>query len=765
MSDSRHRPLFSRRLPASTVLLAMLAPAAAAMSAMDEQELSAVNGQEGLRAVLATPAMTATSVQVRADAGNATAVGGIQADGLTLYPFGGPATLGGTYTLDVGAGSQAALPAIAWLATINRFRLGGSYSGVPTPGNGGFVARASGDPARSFGSWTLVSDLQFELVGTPFYGIPDATTRLLLALNDATLLYQQNWYYHANIALSDLDFAWDMAAGTVDVDTTGLRIAGDTEFRIGFDLLYKFHPDQDMSTVTANDRSLFAFGWNGTLYDSLIYLRSGGVWNTAADAGTGATFAALPTAGRTAGVNVGMRWNYKQNPATNLPGANDFRWRIGHAAGDREYLEFGDWRNLEQATGTVAGRYGFDFPLIVIDALDAGSATNAGGSLCWGNTMTGAACSGGGGNLLTLRAGTVEGYAAAVNRSGGATVMQLIRNGNLLAWSNAVKVGAVNKPALDTNYQWGLIYTLANINSNVYLYPGGSESDVAGGSRSSGVVGDVLFMTQSFGTWPPDNATNSTRWSHGSHFMIADTAAQQGIGLLGASFLVAADDLRLWLKNTWNGQASPYNWEGGVDLFSPRTRAHMRALFGGARLPRGHDLVRGANIDMNFEGVWNFRLSPPPTGADLVAYSAAIRFRCGTTAPFGCRDNAFADATGSTIASGSGSYISIEEPGRAGVDLRFADMSGDVAWDQGVMQLRAADETGTGKPDLTLSNKLLLGASAAARMGDAATGVGLGNGGAAGRAFTSNVQFGGNHVLSWAIPAASMHASFVLMPK
>lgn len=754
-------------------LLLLLLPAlAVGMQPLSEEQLSGVDGQDGLRYVLGGSSVSATRWEARADTAVAAQAGGVMADGLTLFPFGGPSALAGSLTIDAGANTQAAtVPALAWVARLERFRLGGNYSGASSTHNG-FNARLTGDVTRSFGVWTLVSDMDYRLIGQPVYGNP-ATTRLYLGLTGANLLYRQHGWSNANLALSSLNFEWDVQAGTVDIDANGLRIAGDTEYRIAFDLRYKFHSDQDMSTVTANDRPLFAFGWQGTLYDTLLYLRGGGVWNTALDAGTTASFASLP-ASRTGGINTGLRWNYKQDPATNVAGSNDFRWRIGHASGDREFLEFGNWRNLERASGVVPGRYGFDFPLIVIDALDAGSATNAGGSLCWGNSMTGAACSAGGGTLLTLRAGTVEGYAAAVNRSGGATAMHLIRNGNLLAWSNAVRVGAVNKPALDTNQAWGLIYTFANINSNVYFYPGGSESDTAGGSRNSGVVGDVRFMTQSFGDWvitplctttPADPSCNTTRWSQGSHFMLADTAAQQGVGLLGASYLVAADDLRLWLKNTTNGQASPANWEGGVDLFSPRTRAQLRALFGGARLPNGHNLVRGANVDFNFEGLWNFRLSPPPTGQDLVAYSVAMRFRCGNTTAFGCAGNAFAGSTGATVASGSGSYIAIEEPGRAGVALRFADISGDVAWDQGVLQLRAADETGVGKADLTLSNKLLLGASAATRMGDAATGVGLGVGGAAGRTVTTNVNFGNNHVLSWAVPAASMHASFVVMPK
>ncbi|MFZ5699358.1 MAG: hypothetical protein ACOY9J_11695, partial [Pseudomonadota bacterium] len=547
-------------------------------------------------------------------------------------------------------------------------------------------------------------------------------------------------------------------------------------------------------------------GWGGVLYDSLLYLRGGGIWDTATDAGTtvafngaGTALVSMPTTGRTEGINVGMRWNYR-NPSTPLV-AGDFRWSIGHVTGDREYVEFSDWRNLEQASGPVANRYGFDFPLLVIDTLSAGSATNAGGSLCWGNTMTGAACSAGGGSLLSMRAGSVTGYSVDVNRTGAATAVHLIRNGNLFAWAHSVQlyrypVGDPS-PTLEVDNNTALVYTLANINSNLYFYPGGSESDSTAGSRDQGVLVDVLFMTQTFGTWQnnyePGPYTDTQRWSHGSHFMLADTDAEMGIGLLGSSFLFAADDLRIWLKNTSAGQTSPANWGGGIDLFSPRTRTHMVSLFSGARLPNGHDLIRGLHVDFNFEGLWNFRLSPPPTRTsevqDFLAYSAAIRFRCGQTITrFGCTGNNFADAAGSTIASvavaspldgqpyGNGSYMSLAEPASPAADFRVGDMSGDIAWTEGTLQVRSVNDTSAdnapnspadvaGKPEVVLANKILVGASAAARMTDASLGAGLGAGGAAGRTLTANVYFAGSRVLSWAIPAASVYASFSILPQ
>lgn len=799
------RPLLKRS--AMALVVAGLPVTCFALDSLSEDELSGVNGQSGITYEMKAPSISATEWRFDVDAG------GIKGAPLAMTPNGNSSLLA-SLLLDVGSiASPGTSPAISIVYHLDRFRLGGA-TGT------GWTSSLSGDTTRSFGEWALVTDMDYSLVGQPMLVSP-GTSNLKLALNDAALFYRQN-SGHATLTMDNLNFLWDMQGGAVNIDTGGLRLSGDPTFRIGFDVFYKNNADQNMTNTTANDRPGIRFSWGGKLYDSLLYARSGGVWNTATDQGTTVAFNAAGTAltgmptGQTQGVNLGMRWNYR-----NASGTNDFLWGVGHITGDQEYLEFGDWKNLEQATGAVPGRYGFDIPLLVIDALNAGSATNAGGTLCWGNTMTTNACSAGGGSLVGLTAGTVQGYSSEVNRTGGALYMQLIRNGNLLAWSNSVRVKrnptaptyedgpGFGGNALATNgsscatspgnsgcgYSWGLVATLANINANIYLYPGGSETTGVG-NRNQGALGDILFMSQSFGVWEQNNRTTSggtcqangtgcvdtQRWSQGTHLMVADTAAQMGIGILGASILLAADDLRLWLKDTTT-DTSPGNLVGGVDLFSPRVRYNLKGLFGGARLPNGHDLIRVANIDMNLEGLLNFRISPPPTDVqsgktaesnDYLAYSGAMRLRCGGVTAFGCTDNAFADSAGSSTASGSGSYISIEEPGKPGVDLRFADLSGDLAITEGVLQLRSAPDTAadaapnsgnkfsTARADLTIANKILMGASASSRLTDGTSGAGVGNGGAAGRALTGNVRFGGNDIMSMAIPAASAYYSLTI---
>lgn len=820
-----------RAVSLATGLLALIPGiVVASMQMLSEDEMSTVNGQDGLEAFISSPGIGLAALRVDSDNTAAPALwtspctgpatcGGMWASGLQIAPVGGPTAVTGYVKLDTGASGNASIPWLSYDLHIDPLRVGGTVA------NTGFSSGVVGSSTRSFGQFALVTPLDFRWVGQPFYGVPQGNVNLLLQVSNARLFYRQNGPAHANLTLNNLNFLWRSPTGVADIQAAGFRLADTAStLNLDFDLLYKYNADQDMTTVTANDRPLMRFSWGGTLYDSTLYMRGGGIWNTAVDQATNVAFnvagdatSNLP-AGSSQGVSIGMRWNYRSS-ATPLV-AGDFIVGFGHASGDREYAQFGDWKNLEQATGVIPDRYGFDFPLLVIDNVAAGDATNAGGSLCWGNAMTGAACNAdidgnldgdftdvqvdNRGALLTLRAGTVEGYPAPLASTATPTMMMAIRNGNLLAWSNQVR--ALRNPSvLEGDYQWGLIYTLPNINANVYLYPGGSESDTAGGSRNQGILLDVLLMTQSFGAWQSNflttsggtcnaatgaGCTNTTRWSNGAHFLIADTGAQMGIGFTGSSILMALDDLRLWLKNTAAGEVAPANWDGGIDLFSPRTRINARGMFSGARLPRGIDFVRGLFFDINVEGLLNLRLSPPPSNVvagksaesnDFIAYSAAARLRCGADAGviynFGCTGNTFTDAAGSTVRSGLGSYLSIEEPGFPGVDLRFGDLNGDLAITEGALQLRSAADTDLdtapntpvnsagARPELVLAHKILIGASAADRLTDGVTGVGVGVGGVAGRALTTNLSFGGNHILSIAIPAASMYSALTLLPQ
>ena len=356
-----------------------------------------------------------------------------------------------------------------------------------------------------------------------------------------------------------------------------------------------------------------------------------------------------------------------------------------------------------------------------------------------------------------------------MNRSNAGALLYLIRDGNLLAYSNQVTVSASGPDGIlgtgddvmaPETYNWGLIYTLANINSNIALYPGGSESDVGGGSRNQGMMADILLTTQTL-----SSGVQGYNWENGTHFMIADTCdsvsagcpngeVNMGIGYLGANFLLAADDTRIWLKNTWAGTASPNNWQGGIDLTSPRARLQLSGLLGGVRLPRGNQRVDIASVDMNLEGLINFRLSPPPDGENFLAYSGAVRLYD------------MADTASSNLVSGTGSYWSIAEPGRPEIDLRFANMTGDFALDQGRLEIIARDELGPGtEPMLVLEQRLLVGMSAADRITDSVSGMTLPGGWAAGQPLRSDIYLGDKRMGQMIIPAANLGGSIALMPQ
>lgn len=713
-----------------------------AIESLTDQDMSDVSGQSGLTSYINSPSLSATSWALDSDVGTASQQGSLLARNISMTPV-GASRLNFSTVVDIG--SDASTSAVYVSSHLDKARLD--------------IGRVElgGVTTKSLGEWALVSPVDFTLLNTTGLFSNSTATKLYLALSNADFFYRQAWAYHANLTMHNINFIWDMPAGTVAIDSTGLKVAGNVDFQLNFDLMYKFNPDQDLATVTANDKPMLRFGWQGKLWDSEVRIRSGGVWTGSEVSGV------IDQSTKTQGINLGLRWNYKQNPATNAVGTNDFRWQVGRAGGNHTLLEFGDWRNLEMSSGPVAGRYGFNFPSITLDMVPAGS-TGPGG-LCWGASTNGSGCSGVVATnsilqpkLLSFAVGQIANYNTDVNTTTAPALLYLIRDGNLLAYSNKVTVSADS--VTSDSYNWGLIYTLGNINSNISMYAGGNESDVAGGSRTTGIMADVLLMTQSF-AGSGVGVAQGYNWENGTHFLIADTCTtvstacpggnvNMGIGILGASFLLAADDMRIWLKNTWAGTAGSNAYDGGVDLLSPRARMELKGIFGGAKLPGGSAVIRVANIDLNLEGLINFRLSPPPDGSNYLAYSAALRV--GT----------LTDVAGSTLASGKGSFFSIAEPGRVDADLRFANLSGDMALTNGRLEVLSKSETSDAKSHLEISNTVLLGYSASARMTDAVSGSALPTGN---QVVYSDIQFGGNTLAKMVIPSGTLKSTIALMPK
>ncbi len=702
------------------VILITLPVFSFALEPMSEGELSNVQGRDGVTVGLNTNSLSAQQLSLRIDTPTEEQSEGLYLNNLQLTKIGTGDNLF-TTKIDVGSDSDGPLLSIDSHLDTSRF----SFSSMTLT-----------DPTRSFGEWVMVGGMDFRLINRGLFFTDDTNkpASLYFALTDAKWFYRQNWYYHANITFDNLDFVWDMPEASIGVTNDGLRLYGDVNYLLNFDLLYKFHPDQDMTTVTANDKRMLNFGWEGTLYDTELQVRGGGIWDGSEVAG------AYDTSARTQGLNFGVSWNYKKSQGDAVK-STDLRWQIGQGGGEQVLLEFGDWRNLQDTSGNRAP-LGFDFRNITLDVVTAG---NGPGGLCWGEGTHGSGC---GGKMLHFDTGLINSYSNIVNRTDGGALMAAIRDGNLLAYSNQVTVSS-NTMAPET-YDWGLIYTLANIDANIAMYPGGSGSHITADSENQGFILDFLLMSQTL----DGSGNQGNNWAKGTHFMIADTdpSVNMGIGMLNANFLLAADDMRLWIKNSGTVDSAAYG--AGIDLLSPRVRMQLSAELAGVSLPRGDDKVGIADVDLNLEGLVNFRLSPPPDGENFLAYSAAIRLY------------SMSDTADSTLVSGQGSFWSIAEPGRPEVELRLANIQGDLAIVDSKLELYERNHGGNGEsPQLEISNKIVFGGSAVQRLQDGTSGLASVPGGALGQEVKSDIYFGSDRLGQLVIPNGSIRTTIGLLPQ
>ena len=693
--------------------------------------MAGISGRDGLRVALDGAAISAVQWRLEADAGTADA-GTLRADGLSLSRLADTVPSPHWYEMSIDVGSDGSNPYILFASRLANSRFVMQGMGVGT------------DP-RSFGGWALQGDMEFRLGNRGVFNSTEGSNAALyLALNNARFFYQQNWHYHANLTMDNLSFLWDMPDGVVAADASGLRIAGDVNYKLEFDWLYKFHPDQDLTNVTVNDRPLMHTGWHGMLYDAEFRVSSGGLWRGSEVGGS------YDTGDRSEGLNLDVSWNYRKSQSDPYRPATDMRWVFGKAYGNQMRLEFSDWKNLEDSFGNPVAR-GFHFP-ITLDVIPGGGTAPLG--LCWGGNLHGSGCQG---TLLSLQTGTVSGYNLDANRSNADAYVLSMRDGNLLSYAGRVLVDP--QGSSPQSYNWGLVYTLANINANLALYPGGSESDVGSGSRDQGVIADILLMSQS-----SRDASGDFIWHEGAHFLIVDTCevargcardVNMGVGFVGADFLLAADDTRIWLKNTWAGEGFPNNYQGGIDLFSPRARMQLKGELAIVRVPDGGDYTPFAGSSLNLEGALNVRISPPPTGENYLAYS------------LGARLGAVTDGVDATIAGGQGAFYSIYEPGRPEVAFSLMNIRGDYSIEAGRLSLYAAGETrpdgsAPDYPELALSQVLKTSSSASSRLADAALGTATFSD--AGRVMRADIFFGNDRLGELVIPGATFKSHISIMP-
>lgn len=832
-----------------------------ALTAMSDDSLSQVAGQDGLTVVLESPQLTAQSIEWTTDVGGFDPGGGndpsfeasLQLDGVsarTVDSVGNltPATPV-TFTSTLDTGQIAGEPALAFHLDLNRTRLQVDNM------------RVSSQPAvvdRSFGKWALDAPLSLDIRNQGLFqmapydvGTGRTTGKAYVrgevgrshpvtgeVLETANLFYRQAWHAHSYMTMHDFHALWEMPEGTLGIDQDGIvwrtgwggnwdalpasRTLNDSDLinlALDFEYLYKMPVHYNGGAgedfiVTSNDRGLMHFGWLGSIKDAEVRWRPGGNWY------------GYDLDNKSGGLNLSASWDYVNHAdaiALGGPIDREFRWQLGEtsdvcpggvcAPGDdksrinfelRDWVFWGTRTSADNLNGTYDYGNGLHtkpaashFPLIAFDVIN-GSGQGVGG-VCWGYAYNQGGCPNGG-SFINVQPGNIgPAYATAIQHNsatGGGTAGGLaiqVRDGQIQGYSRLIRLLERDASGMvtETDFDWGLIYSLANVDGSFYLYPGGHTGDTGNGSLDSGVIADITLMSQTFDENDP--LYTGFNWEHGTHLLIADTNMDtglgkgatrnaQGIGFLSTSFLLAANDTRIMVKNHWN--ANDY-YEGGLDFTSPASRFNYKATFGGGVLPddngnygNGPRIVQGALIDLNLEGAVNLRFSPARpddtwnpaqyTGEyndsrNFLGYSGALRLG---SLP------ATMEGVGGEFGSGQyGTYLVMAEPGRPDVAWRFANVNGDIAFTNGMIDLRGTNEDNDGKPKMVIANNMLIGSAAAARVDDGFGGVNLNNlsgidyAGTSGRELSANMMLGNNTLGTAVIPSAQVYSSITLTPQ
>lgn len=788
-----------------------------ALEDLEDEQLSSVNGQDGLLVYLQTSNSGISSQKIKQTTDASTAAQGIlslnsvslQGKSNLANTVVGDAPVKFTSTLDVGAATASSTPAVSYTLSLDspaRLTIGGM---------------SLGSSSRSFGTFALeAQSAQVKLNAEGgLFNMASNKTYLLGEIQNASMYYRQLWHDNPYLVMDNFNLRWEIPKGTLGLIkapqtassctpsnarcasvTSGIYMAsGDKTIdstlnladtlinvELGFDMKYRYpkYPGPSSSPEFVRNDPLAApmlnFAWKGALKDARLIWGSGGSWS--------ALNSWSNQASASDGLRFESRWNFVNHAdaialgddPTTTP--HEFRWRFAESGGSNVGIELSDWVNLPGAT------YGHYFPLIALDVVPAGNGPGgASGGLCWGGADNGTtgAC-GSSGSLVRLASGQVRSY--GLNNTNYDSMAVMVRDGNFLTYSNRIKImeGSTVKRTMD----WGLIYTLANVDANIFIYPGGNpgaptDTNAANcsgqGSRNCGIVADIALVTQSFDASDNQSTTwnKATHWDKGTHFMIADTKAcssaggaitgcgvgetGMGVGLMGSSMLLLANDTRLWVKP--GSSATDYDGSG-VDLLSPQMRIQVKGTFGGGTIPNGTKIVRGALVDVNLEGLLNLRLSPSapgcvsgsPTNNCYLGYSMAARLYDVSNGTLYTQDSTL-------MASGLGSYVALAELNRPDMPLKLGGLSGDFAIINGKADLRGATENGDNIARLNISNDILFGTTANARLIDGASDIALPGGNTAQPFAINTIALGSNQLGAVVIPSGQWRYSLTLRPQ
>lgn len=796
-----------RKIKSSAFALTVLySSMAMAMESVSDDDLSDVAAQSGVTIYLSNPTGIGSNSTVfdwNPDNGSSTLSATAEVTGYQSQAIGAqgasttnPYTM--TITEDVGSsGTNAGLGLTAnWgrsRTLLNSLKLLSGDIGTGTPSTYSFGQMAI-DSQGSFtlnttqgflnSNATVDTNRQLRLtLGSPQFGVASPVN------NYAQIYYRQSTAANSpefvlDKVYLDTGFATGQGgvigacqtSGTCGIFTnkftagsTGLLISTP---RLDFNLLYSVNyraaPSTALNTTGTDVLNGFNFGWagatntstgafnyasgNGGFDNAELLIGTGGFWTNPASSSTTPQDVAPTT--RTQGLNIAFHADYDPT----------FAWYVGR---DGAMIEFSNWTKIPGAT------WALNAPNITLDVIRAGQGM---GGLCFGAQAYGGTAANCTGSTFTRPNGQVvngqyldTSKAASPVASPSSTALGLaIRDLSLQAYSTQVVVlddlngngvytdGAVTltgKGGLTANEStvepWTLMYTFGSLDANVYLYPGNGSSN--------GLTADVLFMAQSFknGTNPLLNNTN---------LMIGDSSSGLAVGLTQANVLFAANQMQVNLNST------------GIQLKSSDVRMEVQGRFAGGQIPAmtqpgsasvASNQVVVTDVDMNLESnKVDLSILPkttsynnPITGKpySYLSFSGSV-----TLVSPGAPNNSSAPSATSlditptsggcstaTDRSCDGSYFSLGEPSQPGVDVRFADLQGELKISSGQFILMSASDPtySDNKPRLQLAETVQIGTTAG------------------GNPLSSIVKFNNSSLGTIVIPSGQIYSSVMLKPQ
>ncbi|MFZ5699410.1 MAG: hypothetical protein ACOY9J_11960 [Pseudomonadota bacterium] len=756
--------------------------ASAAMGELDDEAMSAVNARDGIELSYATPnaGTPIGSVTWDVDVGK-TAVGSVTVnpevfarwEGLRIRAvdangalLASPATT--TLSFDVGDNEVT--------DTDNSVGLGisGNWSRMRLLVD---AFRQENVSANSPGTFAFDSAGTFSFMNTKgLFNDVGTAAGFNLDISDASLYFRQGGSGAPEVLFDNILFNVGFNNGTIGVNNAGLRVAAaNLNFNLTFDLRYEGAPDAaftyEQGTAGSNDRPVMYYGWQGTLTDFELGVKGGGIWYGA----TGSP-AVENVANRSEGLNFSARWNYDST----------FAWVVGESnpsgsGNPRVQVQFDTWLKINNTAGT----YAFDTPNNTLDVVKANQSpgydgTAGTGGMCWGTQTS-----------MTGPSATCAGSAVAAAPASGTTpatpgyypqwlyvapeegIALVSRDAKQWAYSNRIVIkddfnndgdyaDTDSATASDTpniapstaetqTANFGFIYTLGNFDANIFFYPGGWDF-ANNAATTTGLKLDFLIMTQSH-----DGSDTGALpdWNTGSHYMMADNDVDNdgiieandkfGVGFLGSSILLAANDLYLTLTS------AGVNFRTRSGTTPGEVRVQFKGRFGGGDLPDMASPVRGLDINANFESNnFQFTLEPPASGGVYIGFSGLVDFVDLSTANFA--ENGTSGTSGD-----DGTFIEIAEPSRPSAALRFANITGRIQYTGGKLDLVSDSEIANQPAKILVSSSVNMGATA--------VGIPAGGGATASAGAplqVGRIEFGGNTLGSIVVPSGTWYAAIGL---